>query len=182
MRISRGAGISLTRKKSNVTIIGMPGSGKSTTGIILAKYLSCGFLDTDVLIQIHQKKSLQEIIDESGYLTLRKIEEEEILRINVENHVIATGGSAVYSSEAMAHLRDISTIVFLVVDFETLLHRIHNFNTRGIAKAENQTFRDLFDERQALYGKYAEWTIDSSNMTQEETAEIISKKMAANRS
>jgi len=167
--------------KSNVTIIGMPGAGKSTTGIILAKYLSCGFLDTDVLIQVHHKKSLQEIIDESGYLTLRKIEEEEILRINVENHVIATGGSAVYSSKAMAHLRDKSTIVFLAVDFETILHRIHNFNTRGIAKAENQTFRDLFDERQVLYGKYAEWTIDSSNMTQEETAELISIKIATTR-
>ena len=167
--------------KSNVTLIGMPGAGKSTTGIILAKYLSCGFLDTDVLIQVHCKKSLQEIIDESGYLTLRKIEEEEILRINVENHVIATGGSAVYSSKAMSHFRDISTIVFLAVDFETILHRIHNFNTRGIVKAENQTFRDLFDERQVLYEKYSDWTIDCSNMTQEEAAEIISKKMATNR-
>ncbi len=163
--------------KSNVTIIGMPGAGKSTTGIILAKYLSCGFLDTDVLIQVNRKKSLQEIIDESGYLTLRKIEEEEILSINVENHVIATGGSAVYSSKAMSHCRDISTIVFLAVDFETILHRIHNFDSRGIAKAENQTFRDLFDERQVLYEKYAEWTIDCSNMTQEETAGIISKRI-----
>ena len=167
--------------KSNATLIGMPGAGKSTTGIILAKYLSCGFLDTDVLIQVNSRKSLQEIIDESGYLTLRKIEEEEILRINVENHVIATGGSAVYSSKAMSHLRDMSTIVFLAVDFETILHRIHNFDTRGIAKAENQTFRDLFDERKILYEKYAEWTIDCSNMTQEETAEIISKKIAATR-
>ena len=167
--------------KSNVTLIGMPGAGKSTTGIILAKYLSFGFLDTDVLIQVNRKKSLQEIIDESGYMTLRKIEEEEILRINVENHVISTGGSAVYSSKAMSHLRDISTIVFLAVDFETILHRILNFNTRGIAKAENQTFRDLFDERQVLYEKHAEWTIDCSNITQEETAEIISTKIATTR-
>jgi shikimate kinase len=162
--------------KSNVTLIGMPGAGKSTTGIILAKYLSCGFLDTDVLIQVNRRKSLQEIIDESGYLALRKIEEEEILRINVENHVIATGGSAVYSTKAMSHLQDISTIVFLAVDFEIILHRIHNFDTRGIAKAENQTFRDLFDERQILYEQFAEWTIDCSNVTQEETAEMISKK------
>ncbi len=165
--------------KSNVTLIGMPGAGKSTTGIILAKYLSCGFLDTDVLIQVNRQKTLQKIIDESGYLTLRKIEEDEILGIHVENHVIATGGSAVYSSIAMSHLRDISTIVFLAVDFEIILRRIHNFDTRGIAKAENQTFRDLFEERQILYEKYAEWTIDCSNMAQEETAEIISKKIAA---
>jgi shikimate kinase len=165
--------------KSNITLIGMPGAGKSTTGIILAKYLSFGFLDTDVLIQVHRQKSLQEIIDEDGYLILRKIEEEEILRIKVENHVIATGGSAVYSSKAMSYLQEISTIIFLAVDFEIILHRIHNFDTRGIAKAENQTFRDLFDERQFLYEKYADWTIDCSNMTQEETAEIISKKIAA---
>ena len=156
----------------------MPGAGKSTTGIILAKYLSCGFLDTDVLIQVHRRKSLQEIIDESGFLMLRKIEEEEILRINVEYHVIATGGSAVYSPKAISYLREISTIVFLAVDFDIILQRIHNFDTRGIAKAENQTFRDLFDERQILYEKYAEWTINCSNMTQEETAEIISDKRA----
>lgn len=167
--------------KSNVTLIGMPGAGKSTTGIILAKYLSCGFIDTDVLIQINRKKSLQEIIDESGYLALRRVEEEEILGINVADHVIATGGSAVYSSRAMSHLRDISTIVFLAVDFETILRRIHNFETRGIAKAGNQTFRDLFEERQILYEKYAEWTIDCSNITQEETAAIISGKAAAGR-
>src|SRR5208282_1694416 len=118
--------------KSNVTLIGMPGAGKSTTGIILAKYLSCGFLDTDVLIQVHRKKSLQEIIDESGYLILRKFEEEEILGINVKNYVIATGGSAVYSSKAMSYLQEISTIIFLTVDFEVILHRIHNFDIRGI--------------------------------------------------
>ncbi|MBF0559182.1 MAG: shikimate kinase [Nitrospirae bacterium] len=167
--------------KSNVTLIGMPGAGKSTTGIILAKYLSRGFLDTDVLIQINRKKSLQEIIDESGYLALRKIEEEEILGINVENHVIATGGSAVYSPRAMSHLRDISNIVFLSVDFETILKRIHNFDTRGIAKTEDQTFRDLYNERQILYEKYAEWTIDCSHITQEEAADMISKKLPGGR-
>lgn len=165
--------------KSNVTLIGMPGAGKSTTGIILAKYLSRGFLDTDVLIQISRQKSLQKMIDENGYLTLRKIEEEEILRIDVENHVIATGGSAVYSSKAMSHLQDISNIVFLAVDFEIILQRIRNFDTRGIAKGKSQTFRDLYDERQILYEKYAEWTINCNNITQEEIAEMISKKIAS---
>lgn len=163
--------------KPNVTLIGMPGAGKSTTGVILAKYLSFGFLDTDVLIQVNSGKSLQQIIDERGYLELRRIEEDEIVKINVENHVIATGGSAVYSPAAMAHLRDISDIFFLAVDFETALRRIHNFDTRGIAKAENQTFRDLFDERQVLYRKYAQYTIDCNNITQEEAAGIIAEKM-----
>ncbi len=99
--------------RSNLTLIGMPGAGKSTIGIVLAKHMSLGFIDTDVLIQINQQKSLQEIIDESDYLNLRKIEEEEILKINIKNHVIATGGSAIYSKSTMRHLRDISMVIFL---------------------------------------------------------------------
>jgi shikimate kinase len=159
--------------KSNITLIGMPGSGKSTVGIILAKYLSLGFIDTDVLIQVNQQKSLQEILLESDYLNLRSIEEREILTIHVRDHIISTGGSAVYSEEAMSHLQDISTIVFLEVDFETCRKRIHNFDTRGIAKAEDQTFLDLFHERQVLYRKYAGITIDCNTKTQEEIAEEI---------
>lgn len=163
--------------KSNLTLIGMPGAGKSTTGIILAKYLSRSFIDTDILIQTSQKKSLQDIINESDYMNLRKLEEEEILRINVEDHIIATGGSAVYSAKAMSHLQDISNIVFLAVDFEIILQRIHNFDTRGIAKGKDQTFRDLFNERKLLYEKYAELTVNCSNITQEETVEIILAKL-----
>ncbi len=166
--------------KSNLTLIGMPGSGKSTVGIILAKYLSLGFIDTDVLIQINQERSLQEIINESDYLQLREVEEKEILKINIRNHVIATGGSAVYSKKAMAHLQDISTIVFLEVKFNEILKRIHNFETRGIAKAKSQTFQELFDERQFLYRKYAELIIDSNKLSQEEIAEIIASKFCAN--
>lgn len=163
--------------KSNITLIGMPGSGKSTVGIILAKYLSLGFIDTDVLIQVHQQKPLQEILHESDYLTLRCIEEREILTIHVRDRVISTGGSAVYSEKAMSHLQDISTIVFLEVDFETSRKRIHNFDTRGIAKAEDQTFLDLFHERQVLYRKYAGITVDCNTKTQEEIAEEIAARI-----
>ena len=99
--------------KSNLTLIGMPSSGKSTIGIILAKNLRLGFIDTDVLIQINRQKSLQQIIDENDHLYLRSVEEEEILKINIENHVIATGGSVAYSEKAMSHLRGISKIIFL---------------------------------------------------------------------
>lgn len=159
----------------------MPGAGKSTIGIILAKYMSLGFLDTDVLIQINQQKSLQEIINESDYLNLRKIEEEEILKINIRNHVIATGGSAVYSRTAMSHLRDISMIVFLKVQYEEIKKRIHNFKSRGIAKHQDQTFRDLFNERQILYNKYAELVIDCKDFDQEEIAEIILSKVLISR-
>ena len=152
----------------------MPGSGKSTVGIILAKNVSFGFIDTDVLIQINRQKSLQDILNESDYLTLRQVEEEEILKLNVERHVISTGGSAVYSEKAMSHLQCISTIVFLEATFEEIQRRIHNFKTRGIAKAENQTFRELFEERQALYRKYAEINIDCNNTNQDDVAVRIS--------
>ncbi len=161
--------------KSNVTLIGMPGAGKSTVGIILAKNLSFGFIDTDVLIQIDQQKSLQQILDESDHLNLRKIEEKEIMKLNMRNHVIATGGSVAYSTNAMSHLLNISTVIFLEVSFEEIKRRIHNFKTRGIAKLKNQTFRDLYDERQYLYKKYAEITIDCNRSDQEEIAMRISE-------
>jgi len=156
--------------KPNLTLIGMPGAGKSTVGIILAKLLTFGFVDTDVLIQIRQKRSLQEIIEESGHLNLRKIEEREILNIDVDNHVIATGGSAVYSEKGMAHLQSISEIIFLKVNYEDILKRIRNFTTRGIAKSADQSFLDLYNERQVLYNRYAETSIDCSALDQEEVA------------
>lgn len=154
----------------------MPGAGKSTIGIILAKFLSFGFIDTDILIQINRQKSLQQIIDESDYLNLRKIEEEEILKLNIANQVIATGGSAIYSEKAMNHLQRISRIVFLKADYEELFKRIHNFESRGIAKEKNQTFREIYDERQSLYRKFAEVSIDCNTLDQEEIAAIIAKK------
>jgi shikimate kinase len=159
--------------KSNVTLIGMPGAGKSTVGIILAKNLSLGFIDTDVLIQFNQQRSLQQIINETGHLTLRAIEEYEILKLNVTHHVIATGGSVAYSAKAMSHLRDISTIVFLRAGVEEIKRRIHNFETRGIAKPGHQSFRELFEERQLLYRKFAEMTIDCEHLDQEEVAQSI---------
>ena len=156
--------------KSNLTLIGMPGAGKSTVGIILAKILACGFIDTDVLIQINQQQSLQQIIDAKGHRHLRAVEERELLKLNIERHVIATGGSAVYSETAMAHLQAISTVVFLEVGFAEIERRIHNFETRGIAKSKHQTFRELYAERQVLYQKYAEKTINCDPLDQEEAA------------
>ncbi len=165
--------------KSNVTLIGMPGSGKSTVGIILAKCLSFGFIDTDVLIQINRGKSLQSILNESDYLNLRKIEEEEILKMNINRHVIATGGSAVYSEKAMSHLQGISNIIYLDAEIEVIQRRIYNFETRGIAKSKTQTFQDLFDERQVLYRKYAGLTVDCNKLNQEEASELIFTKLTS---
>ena len=166
----------MNNMKPNLTLIGMPGAGKSTIGIILAKIMSYGFIDTDILIQINRQKSLQQIIDESDHLNLRQIEEEEILKINIEKQVIATGGSAVYSEKAMTHLKAISKIVFLKVGFDEISRRIYNFSTRGIARPSGQTLRDLYYERQALYNRYAEFTIDCGDLNQDEIAIEISKQ------
>jgi shikimate kinase len=159
--------------QSNLTLIGMPGAGKSSIGIILAKKLELGFIDTDVLIQINQQKPLQQIIEESDHLALRTIEEKELLKINIENHIIATGGSAVYSEKAMLHLRRISKVIFLEATLETIQQRIHNFATRGLAKEKNQKFSDLFGERQILYRKYADITVDCNTLSKEKLAKKI---------
>ncbi len=163
--------------KSNLTLIGMPGAGKSTVGIILAKNLGLGFIDTDVLIQINQQKTLQAILDESDHLNLRAIEEKEILKINIQNHVIATGGSVVYSDKAMSHLMGISKIIFLETGFEQVKRRIRNFETRGIAKEKDQSFEDLFNERQLLYKKYADITIDGNVLDQDGVAGLIAQSL-----
>ena len=160
--------------QNNISLIGMPGAGKSTVGIILAKNLSFGFIDTDILIQINHQKPLQQILNETDHLNLRAIEEKEVLKLNIENHVIATGGSIVYSEKAMTHLLRISRVIFLEANYQEIKRRIHNFNTRGIAKSKDQTFKELFEERQPLYRKSAEITVDCNNLDQEEVAmEII---------
>jgi shikimate kinase len=164
--------------KNNITLIGMPGAGKSTTGVILAKILSYGFVDTDLLIQQSQKKLLQEIVDGSDHLNLRRIEEKEILKINPVKHVIATGGSAVYSEKAMEHLCLISTIIFLKTDLDIIEKRISNFDSRGIAKAKEQTFKDIFIERQPLYENYAQIVIDCNSISQGMAAELINNQLS----
>lgn len=166
--------------EKNITLIGMPGVGKSTTGVILAKLLSFAFMDTDLLIQLSQKTSLQEIVDKYGHLYLRRIEEEEILKICPEKHVIATGGSAVYSQRAMEYLSSISKVVFLKADLDIITKRINNFDQRGIAKSKGQSFKELYLERQSMYEKYAWIEIDCSSISQEYAAELIVKRLTAN--
>ncbi|MDD2581564.1 MAG: shikimate kinase [Desulfuromonadaceae bacterium] len=158
----------MASKRSNLILIGMPGAGKSTVGVILAKQTLRGFVDTDVLIQTAHGRTLQNIVDAEGYAALRKIEEETLLGVSVRNCVIATGGSAVYSAGAMAHLKSDGIVVFLDVGLHTLEARIHDFSTRGIAKRPDQHFADLFQERATLYKRYADITIRYDSLTQEE--------------
>ena len=165
-------------KKSNIVLVGMPGSGKSTVGVLLAKYTERDFVDTDVLIQIQEGRRLQQIVDSEGYMALRAIEERILLSLRCSNHVIATGGSAVYSVAAMSRLKINGVIFFLDVEFEEIQERVHDFETRGIARRPDQTFRDLYDERHPLYLKYADIIIECGTQTQEQIASIALARLA----
>ena len=160
-------------KKSNIVLIGMPGSGKSTVGIILAKMTARDFVDTDVLIQLAEDRTLQEIVDNDGHMELRRIEEKILCGVEHQNHVVATGGSAAYSDKAMKHLATEGIVVFLNADLPCLKSRIRNYETRGLAKRPDQTFQELFDERNQLYRRYADITVDCSSLSQEEVCEEI---------
>ncbi|MFI2810728.1 MULTISPECIES: shikimate kinase [Microbulbifer] len=148
------------KKQKSIVLVGMPGAGKSTLGVLLAKELALDFVDTDVLIQLRENKTLQEILDETDYMNLRRIEGEVIRAANLPKHVIATGGSVVYSDEGMKNLSGFGPVVFLNCSAEELRRRIHNYDSRGIAKAPGQSFAELFEERQALYRQYADITVD----------------------
>jgi len=161
----------------NIVLIGMPGSGKSTVGVILAKMTSRDFVDTDVLIQTVHGRSLQDIVDTGGHMALRKIEEDALLGLDCANYVIATGGSAVYSRAAMVRLKSNGVIVFLDADLPALESRINDFDTRGLAKHPDQSFSALFHERFPLYRKYAGLTIRSGDLTQEEVSRKIVQEL-----
>ena len=162
----------------SVVLIGMPGAGKSTLGVLLAKELALDFVDTDVLIQLREGKTLQDIMNESDYLNLRRIEGEVIAAAELPNHVIATGGSAVYSEEGMRNLKRFGPIVFLDCSAEELRRRIHNYESRGIAKAPGQSFAQLFAERQALYRQYADITVGCDGRDLQQVLEQVLRELA----
>ena len=159
--------------KSNIVLIGMPGSGKSTIGVILAKRSAHDFIDTDLLIQSDTQRSLQDIMDQDGYLALRTIEARVLRTLDVDNHVISTGGSAVYSDTAMQHLRKKGTIIYLEVSLDTLRTRITDYETRGIAKRPEQSFDELYIERTQLYRRYADLTITGDGLNQDTVCDQI---------
>jgi len=164
-------------RRSNIVLIGMPGAGKSTVGVILAKHTARGFVDTDVLIQTSERRPLQEILDEHGHMILREIEERILLSLDLDNHVIATGGSAAYSEAAMKHLKGNGIVVFLHVPFAEIRRRVRDFATRGIARAPDQSFAELFEERYVLYKKYADITIACEELNQEQVSDTIRQRL-----
>ena len=162
-----------THSGSNVTLIGMPGSGKSTIGVVLAKRINLQFVDTDLIIQTTQQRTLQQIMDSEGFDEFCRIEEEAVLTLDVDHHVIATGCSVCYGSLAMVHLKRLGKIVFLRTSLATLQQRLSNMATRGIALKPGQCLEDLFHERNALYEHYADLTVDCDGLNVERISEQI---------
>lgn len=158
---------------NNIILIGMAGCGKSTLGVLLAKSLGMNFLDTDLVIQQREGKRLQEIINNDGLEYFRRAEDSALLSVNVDDTVIATGGSAVYYDDAMVHLKSGGKCIWLSLPFDEIEHRIRNIKTRGIAIAPGKTLFDVFEERQPLYKKYADIIVDCNSSAEDNVAAII---------
>ena len=145
--------------KDSISLIGMAGAGKSSVGKELAKVLDFKLIDSDALIEKKYNQNLQKILDEQGYIGLREVENLVIKNIHFDNIILSTGGSAVYSNEAMQHITQNSMVIFLEVPFEQILERVPSFLDRGFAKAPSQSIEDAFAERQELYKKYSQYTV-----------------------
>lgn len=161
----------------NVVLIGMPGAGKSTVGIVLAKVLGYDFIDSDLLIQKEDGRLLWQIIRDEGIEGFNQIEERVNSSIQTENSVIATGGSVVYGPAAMEHLRSIGTVVFLDVPYVSLKKRLGNLARRGVVLKPGQTLHDLYRERLTLYRKYAHITVSTVDSDISQTVEAVCKAL-----
>ena len=157
----------------NVVLIGMPGCGKSTVGVVLAKILGYRFLDSDLVIQETENRLLHDIIEQEGIEGFEKIENRINASIDVKRSVIATGGSVIYGTDAMKHLSEIGTIVYIRLPYMKIRRRLGNLAKRGVAIREGQTLRELYDERSPLYEKYADIIVDADRMTIPELAIYI---------
>lgn len=163
--------------RNNIVLIGMPGAGKSTVGVVLAKKLGFSFLDSDLVIQSIEGKLLHEIIEEQGVEKFWTVEEEANISIDVRRTVIATGGSVIYGSRAMDHLREIGVIVYLKLPCEEIAHRLGDLNERGVTLRKGQDLEMLYEERIPLYEKYADVIIECEHLSIREIVEKISQKL-----
>lgn len=161
--------------QDNFILIGMPGAGKSTVGVVLAKALGYNFIDSDLVIQQETGKRLFEIIDEVGIDEFLNIENRINAALLADKSVIATGGSVIYGKEAMNHLKSIGTVIYLQVEYESLEKRLGNLLKRGVAIRSGNTLLDLYNERVPLYEKYADVIVDTRDMGIRELVETISQ-------
>ena len=164
----------------NIVLIGMPGVGKSTLGVVLAKELGFEFVDADLLIQKREKRLLKEIIAEDGVDGFLKIEEDVNATIEAERTVIATGGSVIYSDKAMQHLKSIGKVVYLKLNFDDLDSRLGNLKGRGVVLKDGQTLKSLYEERTPLYEKYADITVSEDGLNLEETLSSVLQSLIFN--
>jgi len=163
----------LTDDNKSVVLIGMPGVGKSTIGVLLAKQLGYSFLDTDILIQAAEGKTLQQLIQKIGISGFCDLEEEYILSVSVNSHVIATGGSVVYGEAAMGHLKSDSVIIHLNLSLDRLQKRLGDLDARGVAISPGRGLADLYAERHPLYLKYADHTVATDTLIPDAVVTLI---------
>lgn len=161
--------------KENIILIGMPGSGKSTCGVLAAKALLKNFFDTDLLFQGLEEKRLQDIIDDDGIEYFLSAEERAILSLDINATVVATGGSVVYSDKSMEHLKKSGKVIYLHLSYDTMVDRIKNITTRGVVVKEGDSLEDMYNERLPMYQKWADIVINCDNNTVEQTVEKIVK-------
>ena len=157
----------------NVILIGMPGCGKSTCGVLVAKSMCKSFLDTDLLIQQNEGMKLSEIINKKGVEGFNEAERNSVLTLYTKNCIIATGGSMVYHDDAMKKLKEDGVVIYLEISFKNMMRRIRNFKSRGVVLKEGYTPKDMYDERTALYKKYADIVIDVNKNSIDNTVEAI---------
>ena len=160
----------------NIVLIGMPGAGKSTLGVLVAKALGLNYIDTDIIIQQQQNRLLQQIIDTDGLEKFLRIEAEIVADLKLQNCVIATGGSVIYSEEAMSALKQGGQIFYLHVSYEEIARRLKDLTTRGVVIKKGSSLQDTYEERVPLYRKYADQIIDCNNKTMEDcVGEIVAR-------
>lgn len=160
----------------NIILIGMPTSGKSTVGVVLAKILGMDFLDTDLLIQRKTAKRLNEVIDAQGTEAFLKIEESVCAALAVDNTVIATGGSVVFSAVAMEHLKENGRTVYLKISLDELKKRLQDAKARGVILREGESIEELYAEREALYDRYADAVVSEEGLSLEETVFAVRER------
>lgn len=162
----------------NITLIGMPGAGKSTIGVVLSKLMNLDFTDTDLIIQRKHNKRLHQLIEQYGTDGFLSLEADAITSHAFENTVIATGGSAVYKDESMKYLKSISKIVFINVPLPSLENRVKNLENRGVVAKNARTLAEIYKERSCLYEKYSDFTVHTDGLSVEESALKIASLFA----